>query len=210
MRILRAGSLVLLLTSSSLPLVVSGTHPGAAGEGTAPSTPPESLEAPDPDPTVKDLMERDSFAEAESLARKQLAEADATHGPNSAEVADALDLLFEVFWWSGRVFKAETREATERAMAIRARLGVENKVFGLRRAFQVSGAGTLIMSLWSVEDESAREWMRSLYEGRLQDGLDTAQAVRNASLTVLNNRRERGESTHPFYWAGFVAAGDWR
>ena len=31
-----------------------------------------------------------------------------------------------------------------------------------------------------------------------------------ASLTVLNDRRERGESTDPFYWAGFVAAGDWR
>ena len=37
-----------------------------------------------------------------------------------------------------------------------------------------------------------------------------AEAVRNASLTVLRARRGRGESTHPFYWAGFVAAGDWR
>ena len=37
-----------------------------------------------------------------------------------------------------------------------------------------------------------------------------AEAVRNASLTVLKARRARGESTHPFYWAGFVAAGDWR
>jgi CHAT domain-containing protein len=27
---------------------------------------------------------------------------------------------------------------------------------------------------------------------------------------VLNTRREAGESTHPFYWAAFVAAGDWR
>jgi hypothetical protein len=37
-----------------------------------------------------------------------------------------------------------------------------------------------------------------------------AEAVRNASLTVLKSRRALGESTHPFYWAGFVAAGDWR
>ena len=83
-------------------------------------------------------------------------------------------------------------------------------VFGLRRAFQVAGARTVIMSLWSVEDESAREWMRALYEGRLEDGLDTAAAVHNASLTVLEARRKRGESTHPSFWAGFVAAGDWR
>jgi CHAT domain-containing protein len=40
--------------------------------------------------------------------------------------------------------------------------------------------------------------------------LSTADSVRRASLTVLNERREAGESTHPFYWAAFVAAGDWR
>jgi CHAT domain-containing protein len=83
-------------------------------------------------------------------------------------------------------------------------------VIGLRRAFEVAGADTLIMSLWSVEDESARRWMKVLYEGRLLKGLDTAEAVREASLAVLNERREENQSTHPFYWAGFVAAGDWR
>ena len=83
-------------------------------------------------------------------------------------------------------------------------------VFGLRRAFQVAGAHTVIMSLWSVEDRSAMQWMRALYEGRLRRGLDTADAVRAASLAVLAERRARGQSTHPFYWAGFVAAGDWR
>ena len=83
-------------------------------------------------------------------------------------------------------------------------------VFGLRRAFQVAGARTVIMSLWSVEDRSAMEWMRALYEGRLRRGLDTAEAVREASLSVLRQRRARGQSTHPFYWAGFVASGDWR
>jgi tetratricopeptide (TPR) repeat protein len=83
-------------------------------------------------------------------------------------------------------------------------------VFGLRRAFQVAGAGTLIMSLWSVEDEATRQWMNALYKGRLSKDLDTAEAVREASLTVLRERREKNLGTHPFYWAGFVAAGDWR
>lgn len=83
-------------------------------------------------------------------------------------------------------------------------------VFGLRRAFQVAGAGTLIMSLWPVEDETARQWMRALYEARLVKGLGTAEAVRQASLEVLHRRREEGKSTHPFHWAAFVAAGDWR
>ena len=83
-------------------------------------------------------------------------------------------------------------------------------VFGLRRAFQVAGVHTVIMSLWQVEDESARAWMRALYEGRLKKKLNTAQAVQQASLTVLRDRRAAGQSTHPFYWAGFAAAGDWR
>jgi CHAT domain-containing protein len=66
------------------------------------------------------------------------------------------------------------------------------------------------MSLWAADDESARQWMRELYEARLVEGLDTAQSVRQASLQVLAQRRERGQSTHPFTWGGFVAAGDWR
>lgn len=83
-------------------------------------------------------------------------------------------------------------------------------VFGLRRAFQVAGVHTVIMSLWSVEDRAARDWMRALYEGRLKNNLSTTDAVHQASFTVLRARRTPGQSTHPFYWAGFAAAGDWR
>ncbi|MGE3888535.1 MAG: CHAT domain-containing protein [Vicinamibacterales bacterium] len=83
-------------------------------------------------------------------------------------------------------------------------------VFGLRRAFQVAGARTVVMSLWSVDDQATRAWMRALYEGRFKTGLSTADAVHQASLNVLRDRRGKGLSTHPFYWAAFVAAGDWR
>lgn len=50
-------------------------------------------------------------------------------------------------------------------------------VFGLRRAVQVTGARTVIMSLWSVEDQATRAWMRAPYEGRFQKKLSTANAV---------------------------------
>jgi CHAT domain-containing protein len=79
----------------------------------------------------------------------------------------------------------------------------------MRRAFQVAGARTVIMSLWSVDDQATRAWMRALYEGRLSKQLNTADAVRGAALSVLQQRRLSGQSTHPFYWAAFVAAGDW-
>ena len=83
-------------------------------------------------------------------------------------------------------------------------------IFGLRRAFQIAGASTVIMSLWAVEDRSTRSWMRALYDNRLSQGRNTAESVHQASLKMLRQRREEGASTHPFYWAGFVAAGDWR
>ncbi len=83
-------------------------------------------------------------------------------------------------------------------------------VFGLKRAFTLAGVRTVIMSLWKVDDESSLDWMTALYQSRLRDQLDTAESVRMASRTVLEARRSKGLSAHPYYWAGFTAAGDWR
>jgi CHAT domain-containing protein len=66
------------------------------------------------------------------------------------------------------------------------------------------------MSLWSVQDRATRDWMVALYRARLIDHLDTAGAVQQASLSLLRDRKAKGSSTHPFYWAAFAAAGDWR
>jgi CHAT domain-containing protein len=82
-------------------------------------------------------------------------------------------------------------------------------ILGLRRAFQIAGARTVIMSLWSVDDQATRAWMRLLYEARFQQHLSTADAVHQATVRTLQARRALGQSTHPFYWAAFVAAGDW-
>jgi tetratricopeptide (TPR) repeat protein/CHAT domain-containing protein len=83
-------------------------------------------------------------------------------------------------------------------------------VLGLQRAFQIAGARTVIMSLWPVEDESTRRWMAQLYRQRFERRLDTTESVRLASLEILRQRRTKHLSTHPFYWAAFVAVGDWR
>jgi len=83
-------------------------------------------------------------------------------------------------------------------------------IFGLRRAFEIAGARTLIMSLWPVEDQASQQWMLRLYENRFTGGMTTVDAVHEASLGLLLERRENGESTHPFFWAGFIASGDWR
>ena len=83
-------------------------------------------------------------------------------------------------------------------------------VLGLRRAFLSAGVKTTIMSLWGVDDHATRRWMKLLYEGRFSKGRPTASAVVDASREVLRERRAQALSTHPLYWAAFVAFGDWR
>jgi len=83
-------------------------------------------------------------------------------------------------------------------------------VLGLRRAFEIAGAHTVIMSLWPVGDATTASWMARLYRQRFVARAQTLEAVRAASLGLLRDARARGASTHPARWAGFIAAGDWR
>jgi CHAT domain-containing protein len=83
-------------------------------------------------------------------------------------------------------------------------------VLGLERAFRVAGARSVVMTLWPVDDAVTREFMRKLYAERFGRGASTANAAWNAARKLLQERRAAGKSTHPWYWAGFVGAGDWR
>jgi tetratricopeptide (TPR) repeat protein len=83
-------------------------------------------------------------------------------------------------------------------------------VFGLRRAFQIAGARTVIMSLWPVEDKATRQWMATLYFEHFLEGKSTPESVRAATLEALRDRRAKHLSTHPFYWGAFIAGGDWQ
>lgn len=82
-------------------------------------------------------------------------------------------------------------------------------VFGLRRAFRQAGAHSVIMSLWPVSDAASAAWMVALYRARLQQHASTIDAVRAADLELIKQRRDAGLDPAPFYWAAFVAAGDW-
>jgi CHAT domain-containing protein len=83
-------------------------------------------------------------------------------------------------------------------------------VFGLRRAFQVAGARSLVMTLWAVDDAATTQWMETMFEQRLSKRRTVTAAVRAASLEVLRRRRADGLDTHPYYWGAFVTTGDWR
>ena len=74
-------------------------------------------------------------------------------------------------------------------------------VYGLRRAFVVAGAKTLVMSLWKVPDEHTRELMEDFYR-RLLGGEPRAEALREAQLKM----KERYPD--PFYWGAFICQGN--
>jgi CHAT domain-containing protein len=82
-------------------------------------------------------------------------------------------------------------------------------VLGLRRAFQIAGARSLIVSLWPVDDDATRRWMRHLYASR-RAGATTIDAVRDANLAALEEQRRAFGTTHPYFWGGFISIGDWR
>ena len=80
-------------------------------------------------------------------------------------------------------------------------------VFGLRRAFQLAGARTVVMSLWSVPDAETATLMGDFYR-RLKAGGGKARALQEASLALMEARREKHGAAHPFYWGAFVSVGE--
>lgn len=78
-------------------------------------------------------------------------------------------------------------------------------VFGLRRAFQLAGARSVISSLWEIPDQSTARLMRQFYRG-MQDGL--SRALHDAQLEALRTQREAGVPQHPYSWGAFVAYGN--
>ena len=74
-------------------------------------------------------------------------------------------------------------------------------VFGLQRAFLLAGAGTLVMSLWSVPDRQTRELMVDFHT-RLRAGEPPAAALRAAQQAL------KVREPDPYFWGGFVCLGD--
>ncbi len=80
-------------------------------------------------------------------------------------------------------------------------------VSGLRRAFRYAGARTLVMSFSQVDDQVTRTLMRQFCRG-LATGLGKLDALRQAKLAVMQERKRRTGSAQPSYWASFVLVGD--
>ncbi len=77
-------------------------------------------------------------------------------------------------------------------------------LIGLTRGFMHAGASRVVVSLWAVQDQAARELMSRFYRHLLEDGAAPAEALRRAQNTM---RLEGWASRH---WAAFVLQGDWQ
>jgi len=80
-------------------------------------------------------------------------------------------------------------------------------LIGISRAFLYAGVPSLVVSLWSVDDEATARIMELFYE-QLRSGASKKQALRKAKLDYLSDAR--GDKKDPFYWAPFILSGDWR
>ncbi len=73
-------------------------------------------------------------------------------------------------------------------------------VFGLQRSFLVSGASSIMMSLWKVNDEATQELMIEFYKNWLTSD-NKADAFRKTQLVL------KKKYSFPYYWGSFIMMG---
>lgn len=75
-----------------------------------------------------------------------------------------------------------------------------DEVIGFPRAFLGTGASSVLVSLWLVQDETTTALMNHWY-GQMNAGYGRAAALRHAQKTL------RASHPHPYFWAPFVLIG---
>jgi CHAT domain-containing protein len=76
---------------------------------------------------------------------------------------------------------------------------------GLTQAFFAAGSQRVLGSLWEVDDQATSDWMRHFYQS-LKKSHSPATGLHDAQKAMASDP----QWSAPYYWAGFVLAGDWR
>jgi CHAT domain-containing protein/predicted negative regulator of RcsB-dependent stress response len=77
-------------------------------------------------------------------------------------------------------------------------------VTGLTRAVMYAGTPAVIASLWKVDDTATKELMVRFYRNMLEKNLDKAEALRQAKLELLKEKKY----SSPLFWSAFVLYGE--
>lgn len=83
--------------------------------------------------------------------------------------------------------------------------GDQRAALGLAGVAMRSGARSTLATLWTVSDESTKEFMVQFYQDLLKPQASKAEAVRLSQLYLL----KKPEFSHPYYWAPFILVGNW-
>ena len=77
-----------------------------------------------------------------------------------------------------------------------------DELIGLARGFFAAGSPSLVISLWTVDDDATAQLMAEFYK-QLRETGSPAAALRHAQLQVMETK------PHPFFWSPFVLVGRW-
>ncbi|MGH1437429.1 MAG: CHAT domain-containing protein [Lewinella sp.] len=80
-------------------------------------------------------------------------------------------------------------------------------VLGLGRAFIYAGTGSVVASLWNLNDRFTSQLMGDFYK-ELAANQPKAEALRRAKLSFLDNPDIPSFQKSPYYWAGLTYYGD--
>lgn len=75
-----------------------------------------------------------------------------------------------------------------------------DEILGLARGFLAAGAKSLVLSLWTVNDEATTVLMKQFYE-HLEKGLSIAEALQKAQKYFI------AQNAHPYFWSPFALIG---
>ncbi len=79
-------------------------------------------------------------------------------------------------------------------------------IMSLARGFIYAGVPSIVMTMWSVDDQASAQIVTSFYE-YLNAGMPKDEALRQAKLDMLAEGNML--RSHPYYWAAYVTIGDY-
>ncbi len=110
-------------------------------------------------------------------------------------------------FFTGEIYNLELNANLVTLSACQTGLGKISKgegVIGLSRALVYAGAKSIIVSFWSVADESTAQLMTEFYRQMLEHPESNySQNLRNAKLALMKTDKYKS----PYYWAPFVLIG---